>query len=241
MKRFITLCVLITILSFSCLNVAYAEEGEDTNCSYASKAKLSKASSRIKMMYDIKTGEDGNYYFDFSVYNISEELAIRISNNVNSENYTVVYSETNNGTYSFRVNDTISIIEYTAEVVPVKYGCTGELRKVKVIKPKYNNMFDQSICKNEDVVDSLYCQQWTTKHFKFTKEEIISKLNETIKKKGQTTTTKCSTCEYIDKKAEEIARLNKTRYSLIIGSLVGMIMDGLMIAYLIFRMKRYEI
>lgn len=230
---------LFIILSFICVGNVYAEE--DTTCSYTSKAALMKAAGNVSANYTIKKDENNNYYFEVSIYNITDEIYVVISNSVTKEETQVLSSMTNNNIYTFRVDDIVTVIEYTIHVRSFKYGCTDELRKFSTIKPRYNDISELEICKRDSMIEYSYCQQWIDKYFTETREEIIEKINRRYNKNTTTTTTKCIDCEAKEANAKKIKKENNMRIAIIVGLIIGILLDSALIVYLIIRLKRYDI
>lgn len=230
---------LLIILSFICVGNVYAEE--DTTCSYASKASLQKAAGNVEANYTIKKDENNNYYFEVSIYNITDEIYVIISNNVTKEETQVLSSMTTNNVYTFNVNDTVTVVEYTIHIRSFKYGCNDELRKFTIIKPRYNDISELELCKRDGMIEYSYCQQWIDKYFSETREEIIERINRHYNKNTTTTTTKCINCEAKEEKNQKLKKENNMRLAIIIGLIIGILLDSTLIGYLIIRLKRYDI
>lgn len=252
MKKY--LIFLLTIFSF-CLfspNV-YAEETEGSSCSGKEINELNKMASKVKAAYEIKQREDGSNYFLISIYNLSDGIAVNMESNYiidgkrstskdKIESVLITFEQSNNGTYTFEVTDTISVIQYTMNVVFTKPGCeNGTYKSIKVIKPRYNNMSELDLCKKEEVKDYIYCEKWTTKWFSLRKEEIIDKINKLYNSKTTTTTTKCASCETMKIADAKIKKNKRIKIAIILGIIAGMIVDIFYIGYTIWKMKRYDI
>lgn len=237
MKKCFYLLLTIIITSF----ISFSVKAEETKCTYSNKNKIRKEASNVKATYDIKKNEDGTYYFNFYIYNVNENIYVSITNNVTNETYDVFYGETDHGTYSFIDNDLVTIKKYTMAIKGMGYGCTGELRKINITKPRYNDISELRICQMEEVDDTLFCEPWVTKYFTNTREEIIDKINRQIEQRRKMVTTKCVTCEEYDKVQKDLKRKNQIRKALIIGSIIGIIVDLGVIYYLVMSLKRNEI
>lgn len=237
MKKCFYLLLTIIFVSF----ISFSVKAEETKCTYSNKNKIRKDASNIKATYDIKKNENGTYYFNFYIYNLTDNIYITVTNNVTDETFDVVYGETDHGTYSFIDNDLVTIKKYTMTVKTVSYGCIGEFRKINVTKPRYNDISELRICHMEEVDDTLYCEPWVTKYFTNTREEIIEKINRQIEQKRKMATTKCIACNENDKVQKDLKIKNQIRYAIIIGTIIGIIVDLGIIYYLIIRLKRNEI
>lgn len=230
---------LFIILSFICVGKVYAEE--DSSCSYASKAALQKAAGSVEANYTIKKDENNNYYFEFSIYNVTDEIYVIISNNVTKEETQVLSSMTTNNVYTFNVYDTVTVVEYTIHIRSFKYGCNDELRKFTTIKPRYNDISELELCKRDGMIEYSYCQQWIDKYFTETREDIIERIKRHYNKNIPTATTKCINCEAKEENAKKLKKENNMRIAIIAGLIIGIILDSALIVYLITRLKRYDI
>lgn len=238
MKRFYGFFVVIIIFTCFITNV-YAEE--DTTCNFSSKASLQKSAYSVEMSPTIKKDASGNYYFEISVYNVTDDIYVTVTNDINDENLIISNEITTNNSYSFTVYDIESIINYEFHVGALKYGCTDELRKISYVKPRYNRLSELDICKKDELADYNYCQTWVTKYFKETREEAIAKINEQYNKKTTTTTTKCISCVHMEETSKEVKKQMTMRVAVIIGLSVAIVLDIAIIVLLIIRLKRYDI
>lgn len=230
---------LLIILSFICVGNVQAEE--DTTCNYASKAALMKAAGNVEANYTIKKDENNNNYFEISIYNVTDEVYVIISNNVTKEETQVLSTMTTNNVYTFKVSDTVTVMEYTIHVRSLKYGCNEELRKFTLIKPRYNDISELELCKRDSMIEYTYCKQWVDKYFTETREEIIEKINRHYNKNTTVITTKCINCEIKEENERKLKKENNIRIAIIIGLIIGILLDGTLIVYLIIRLKRYDI
>lgn len=230
---------LFIILAFICMGTVHAEE--DTTCNYASKAALMKAAGNVSANYTIKKDNNNNYYFEFSIYNITDEIYVILTNNITKEETQILSSMTSNNVYKFNVYDTVTVMEYTIHVRSFKYGCNDELRKFTTIKPRYNDISELELCKRDGMIEYTYCQQWIDKYFTETREEIIDRINRHYNRNTSTTTTQCINCATKDENDIKIKKANNMRLAIIIGILIGIIIDCALIVYLIIRLRRYNI
>lgn len=238
MKRFYGFFVGIIFITCLTTNI-YAEE--DTTCNYSSKASLQQSAYSVEFSPTIKKDESGNYYYELSIYNITDDIYASITNDINEEELIINNAVTTNNNYSFSVYDNEDIIEYEIHIRPMKYGCTDELRKISYTKPRYNSLSEIEMCKRDELADYSYCQTWVTKYFKETREEAIAKINEQYNKKTTTTTTKCISCVQIKKTSDKVNKKQTMRIAIIIGLSVAIMLDIAIIVLLIIRLKRYDI
>ena len=238
MKKLIGFLLVIT--SFFLINIeAFAEE--DTTCNYKSKAALSKAAYNADANYTIKKDENGKYYFEISVYNITDEIYAVITNDINDSEILIYNNMTTNNNYKFEVHDTATIINYVVHIRANKYGCNDEFRKINISKPRYNDLSEIAICKNDVMLDYTYCKTWINRYFQETREDIIEKINNQFTKKKITTTTACITCKQNDEALEKVKKQQMVKLAIIIGLIIGILLDIGVIILLIIRLKRYEI
>lgn len=231
--------ILLIIFTFLLLDCQVMAE-EDKTCSNKSKVLLNKAAFNVEVNYTIKKDND-KYYFEISLYNITDDIYAVISSDINSEERVVNHDMTTNNTYSFKTEDINTIINYTISIRTIRYGCSGEIRNMSLIKPRYNDLSELATCKTKEMADYSYCQKWVEKYYTNTREEIIEKINRQYEKKLPTTTTKCLTCENSEKVTETLKFENTRRKTIIIILSIGIFLDSILIAISIIRMRRYEI
>ena len=71
--------------------------------------------------------------------------------------------------------------------------------------------------------------------------DIIEKINNQFTKKKITTTTACITCKQNDEALEKVKKQQMVKLAIIIGLIIGVLLDIGVIILLIIRLKRYEI
>lgn len=238
MKKILGFLIIISSFFIVSLNV-YAEE--DTKCNYKSKAELSKAAFNADANYSIRTDENGNYYFEISLYNITDQIYAVVTNNINDEEILVYNNITTNNNYKFEVHDTTTVINYVVHIRATKYGCSDEFRKINISKPRYNDISELAVCKNDNMLDYTYCKPWVNRYFTETREEVLEKVNNQFAKNKITTTTACITCEQKDEVALKIKKQKMIKIAIIVGLFIGIILDIGVITLLIIRLKRYDI
>ncbi len=238
MKKVVYFLVAISSFFIISLN-AYAEE--DTKCNYKSKAELSKAAFNADANYIIRNDENGNYYFEISLYNITDQIYAVITNDVNDEEILVYNNMTTNNNYKFEVHDTMTVINYVVHIRATKYGCNDEFRKINISKPRYNDISELAVCKNDVMMDYTYCKPWVNRYFTETREEVLEKINNQFTKNKITTTTVCISCKQNDEVAQKVKKQKMMRIAVIVGLIIGIILDIGVIILLIIRLKRYEI
>lgn len=214
---------------------------EDTSCSYKSQVLLNKAAYNVEANYTINENSNGNKSFTISIHNITEDIYAVVSNNVNNDEFVVNSEMVKDSVYSFTVNDVTTIITYNISIRSLKYGCAGEIRKMEVVKPRYNDISELKICKEKVLENYTYCQKWVNRYYSDTREEIIEKINTQYNKSLSTTTTQCLSCKGDEQAKAAIKKKQNIRMMIIIGLIIGIILDSITIAILIIRKKKYEI
>ncbi|MCH5166603.1 MAG: hypothetical protein J1F35_01800 [Erysipelotrichales bacterium] len=238
MKKIFRFLVVITFFTCFSLNV-YAEE--DTTCNYSSKATLQKSAYNVDANYTIKKDENGSFYFEISVYNITDDIYAVVTNDINGEEVQIYNNITTNNNYSFNIYDTTTIVNYVVHVRAIKYGCNDELRKIRITKPRYNDLSEIAICKNDIMLDYSYCKTWVNKYFSETREEVIEKINNQYNKFVTEPTTECILCKASVENSKKIRKQLAMKIAIVIGLIVAIILDILIIILLTNRLKRYDI
>lgn len=152
------------------------------SCSYEEQAKLNSEVANIKTNFEIKqrimdrseydipdvligTPEADEYvatqdYFQVNILNLTENVYIEITNNVDSTKDTYQYSNATDGNVSFTREDIGTLITYTIKVyASANTGCEGSLLKTLYVSlPRYNSFSTYSICEN--MPDHDMCQKY---------------------------------------------------------------------------------
>lgn len=196
MKNIVKL--LLGVILFSSVNV-YA-----TTCSGADLQKVSKAANGIKTNYTINEGklsEDKEIVddmavtkydvlpsIDFTIYNITNDVFLKITNDINEDETIVTYSSTDNGKYSFSTNDMFIKMTYYIEVFSNLDSCKADsISKITLKKPYYNQNASAEICIENPEVPM--CQKYITEDTGADVITIDEKVKEYLKKNNITTTT----------------------------------------------------
>ncbi len=149
-----------------------------SSCSYSEQAELNDIVANVKATYEVveiyagklvdidgvTDSEDGlvDYYvkgFDISILNITDDIYVKVSNDLDNNVITYRYKDTENGSMKFRTEDVYNLKTYTIEVYSDKYSCAGELfRKFTLTTPIYNFFSEWPECNG--VTDFYYCQEF---------------------------------------------------------------------------------
>lgn len=240
MKKF-ALLVLITFFAFQ--TDCFAATKASTQCDYKDLAELNKLAYSVKASYDFKYDKDGNVSFEITVYNVTEGIYVIIeSKNKDHSFYQVVTpGSTRGGTYTFPVDNTTDIIEYSITVSSDRDTCTKNLRTFSVIKPKRNPYHDLDMCKYSGMETYHYCAEWIQAEFTISKQDIERKIETELSKFKTTAKTRCVSCEKESALAEAIKAFKEKKYFVIKVLVIAIVINILVIIFLIRRIKRYEI
>ncbi len=224
--------ILIPLLFFY-VNVYAAE------CSYKEQANLNKEAALVQANYELKeiknkvTSEGGdeydqiNYNFIISFYNITENLALEVTDSYTREKKSIYYSDTENGKYSITTENQDSIVTYDIIVYSSTENCGRKrLRSFSFTKPKYNVFSEYAICEGHE--DLSYCQKFITKEVDMDINQIVNKITEIDNSKKNDG----------DKQTKEnkFLKFLKENYPYIIGGTV--LIAGGVVGVIIYRKKR---
>ena len=237
MKKILIMTFLLFSVFCMTLNV-YAED----ECSYKDKANLNKLAGSVETSYDIIKNEDGTYKFKIFVYNITNELSITVTNDVDPSFYLlIVPSMTTNGTYSFDESDYTNIIKYSFVVRSTIANCTGDLKKITVVKPKKNKYFDYNECKFSDTEGYTYCKEWITKDITLSEAEVLEKIKEQRSYAKKIKTTACATCSSDVRLSARLEMIRMYKKYIVIGLSLGIALDTIYIYLKLSNIRRAQI
>lgn len=169
---------------FVLLSIIFLPDAKALSCSNKDANDLVAYASYVKAKYDIidnskkKTAKIDketknfiipNFTFNITVYNVTDNIYLEITNDINDEVITVYNKDTKNNTYTFSNYDFGQIYKYTINILSNNPSCSGEsLRKINLTKPKYNAYSEFDECKDSKVV---YCQKFTSTNKKINLDE----------------------------------------------------------------------
>lgn len=235
--------LMLTLMVFMLFPIKVSAETttQDTKCNYNSKAYLNKIAAQVKMAYEFKYDSSGNVSFDISIYNIKEDIYITLTDSLGG-NTQIFPNMTSGGTYTFNVKNRTEIITYTASVRTLKFGCKDDIRKITLIKPKWNDISENSLCSNDYVSKSSYCQEWISYDFSLTQSDIEDILESEIEKHQKTEVLE-PTEEEKEAEKEKIndEKKQKLKKYLIIALIIGIVVDTITIIIMTIRIRRYSI
>lgn len=166
--RVYILFTLLIMLAFI-TNVSAEEK-----CTYSKRTDLNKLAWNMNFNYEPveKKVEDYNqvgnednytmhYSYDLSIYNLTSNLYIKVTNDFNEEVATFTAADIVDGKIIYNVKYTGEIVTYTFAVYVESGDCEGELlRSVKLTTPLRNEYAEMLIC--GDIPDFYLCQPYLT-------------------------------------------------------------------------------
>lgn len=207
--------MLLILLSLLSVNV-YADK-----CDSKTKSDLLKSANEIKVDYDEyemteEVEEDGekftsvDRYLNISIYNLSNEFTLQISNDLNDEMMFVDSSEFKDGKYTFKNDTNYKIIKYKIEVYS-NTSCDKYLIKtINYTKPMFNPNYFYEVCQSN--TDVPYCSKYITNE-KYIKKYGVG-LNEVVDNYR-------NGLSFDDEEEKEKSFWEKYYLYIIIGSILG--------------------
>lgn len=234
------LIMFFLLFSFFCMTLnVYAE---DASCTYKERANLNKLAGSVETSYDIVKKDDGSYTFKISVYNITSELSVNVTNDIDDDYFLIIVPEmTNNGTYTFEVNDSTNIITYNFVVRATTSPCTSDLKKMSLIKPKRNKYHDYNECKLADTEGYTYCAEWITKDITLSEAEVLKKIEEQRSYVKKIKTTQCESCINNVRLSARLGLIYMYRKFIVIGTSIGIALDIIYIYLKVSNIRRSEL
>lgn len=185
MKIKCSLQVIMTLL-FTIPVIVNAE------CTYQQKAELNEIAGKIKSNYEanviknevevqnpdeadgvMMTVTKEDITFIIKLYNITENVYVTQSSDIETDYKDIYYADTENGIYTFTTKDIDNIIKYTFTVYSNNEGCSGDaLKTIYLTKPKINLYYYYGLCK--DLEDKIaYCKQFITEEMSVNEAGLI--------------------------------------------------------------------
>lgn len=230
---------ILSIISLFIVIPVNAEE-----CDYGVKANLNKKAFNVQADYEFQTAGDGSTYFDIIIYNIVEEIYVNYQSELegkNSMGTNVSLNDATNGTYRFSIPIPTKSYEYTFTIRTTIDGCSGDLRKFTLTIPIRNKYHDSDNCKREGMEDYYYCKEWITQEFSMTDRDIETKIENKYESLKKNRATKCVGCEETARNNAKIKKFNKLKKQILIGLVIGIIIDGMIMILQIINIRRSEI
>ncbi|MCH5166599.1 MAG: hypothetical protein J1F35_01780 [Erysipelotrichales bacterium] len=231
------LIILFLLFSYFCITSnVYAE---DNSCTYKEQANLNKLAGSVEVSYDIQKNTDGTYIFKISIYNLTSDLSVTVTNDYDATFFLTIVSEmTNNGTYTFEVNDYTNIIKYSFVVRATTSPCTSDLKKLTLVKPKKNKYHDYNECKLADTEGYTYCTEWITKDITLSESEVLEKIQEQRSYVKRIKTTKCANCSTNVRMSARLEMIMMYKRFIVIGLSIGIALDIIYIYLKVSNIRR---
>lgn len=243
MKKVIAIAFLFFLI-VSTRNIDVYAEGttEATNtCDYKTQANLNKLAASVTASYEIEKKEDGSNVFKISVYNVVDNLFVSVTNEDEEFSLTITPAHLTNGVYTFDVANDTDVIKYNFVVRSLIQGCTGDIKKFSLIKPKKNKYHDYNECKFSDTEKYSYCEEWITKDFTLSEEQILAKINEQRNNIKKITTTKCIDCESSVRSTAKLTRIKLIKKIIVVILSILIALDIIYIYVKVCKIKDSEI
>lgn len=223
------------------------------SCDYNKVATAQKEASHVRVSYEFLYDDSKKVNgFQISIYNFTEDLMITLYENyispdnkvlttTNRDGKPIYFSETKDGTYTFKSNELDSIIKYTISIDanPSFTGCTKTLRTVELYKPKRNSYANINYCQKPGMSDYYYCKEWITQEFTVPRNQIISNIQKKLA--SITKTTEKTTYANVN---TEISQEVESNTNLALGASIMAFLSLLIIILLLIKVKhdqKYEI
>jgi len=161
-------------------------------CSYEEQTNLNSKAANVKVSYEVVEEtvefEDMDVIskvFDISIFNITEEFYVVVKNNINDQEKTYRYSDTNNGIVKFRWKDLEDVTNFTFQIFTTeKTNCPDEkFKTLYLTAPRYNPYSRYSIC--SQLEDFYLCEEFVT-FSKIDEDEFINKVEKYQKEELKT-------------------------------------------------------
>ncbi|MDE6292150.1 MAG: hypothetical protein K2L98_00555, partial [Bacilli bacterium] len=120
-------------------------------------------------------------------------------------------------------------------------GCTHDIFAITQLKPRKNKFYSMAECKYEEVMDYLYCQEWVETEFAIADSEVLKKIENQRSAKKKTISTRCLECEVSVRNDAKRNKYKLIKTYIIIGLVIGIIVDIATIVVLVIRVRRSEI
>lgn len=242
MKKILLVFSFILMISFN--NVLAA------TCDNTEMKKLNAVASNIKVSYEVetKTVENENYKIDggsptmevpniiIDIYNITDDIFIIASNNINSSKKTIVYADTDNGKYKLDTFDNFNALgTYTFDIYAKNEPCKPrKLKSVEFVKPIENPFYRTEECKNN--LDIPFCTQFVTE---INQNVDIFNIKEEIANYRKSSTNKVTTKTDGTTGKNKVIEFAKDNKYYLIGSIV--LISGIVITVVVIKKRRNQI
>lgn len=223
-----------------------------STCSYEEQVKLNNTVVNVKANYEEQkevvdpstytppetTSEDElvnyvlyNEYLQVSFLNISDDIYLIVSNNVDKTKMTITSSMATDGVYKYNWKNLNKVATLTINIyASSKTNCADELyRTFYLTLPRINEYYNYDICTNNS--EYYMCQKYVTFE-SLSSGDFFEKVSEYGKSKNKTS----DDTNKSDNKFIEFIKNNKTY--LIIGGIGILVVAGGIVTYTVIKRKR---
>ena len=176
MKKFFA-CLLL----FICLPVKAA-----SNCNSVEQLELNEKAAEVKVSYELvndKYTDENNdvwdiEFFRVSILNLSEDLYIKVTNNITNEEKIYEYSDVKDGIITFDWDNVIKVAKFNFEIYTSdKTACPAEkLKTLNLNIPRFNQYYSMQMCNDSE---SKLCEKYVTWN-EMTENEFFDKLGKDL-------------------------------------------------------------
>ena len=173
MKKFGKLFLAVFVALFSSITIVNAA----SKCDYDEQVELNNVAANIKVSYEeaeekidpsLVIGAYGGeseamyYYFKVQIYNMPENVYLKITNDVNNEVKYLYYRDSQSGVVSFDWKDLDKVVNFTITAYSnEKTSCPNEeYRVIYLTLPRFNTYSDRAKCSENE--DFYLCQKYIT-------------------------------------------------------------------------------
>ena len=186
---------LIFFISFVILFATSSVEAAST-CDYATQVELSTQAYNVQAAYEVRSvatgemieddypsvNEDGELETGYveiyrteivtTIYNITENIYVTVTNDLDGTTRTYHYEDTNNGTIEILRDNIDEIVNYEIKVYSDHEDCLDEQfgSTITLATPKYNDFSSYDVC---DGLNVYYCEEYITQDLNMTYDQFI--------------------------------------------------------------------
>ena len=146
----------------------------NATCTYEEKQELSEESKTINAYFE---ADVSNNIFKFNLVNLSENLYVVLSNDINDTKYTIYGLDLKDGNYSYDEPEINKSGTYTLNIYSNKGECVGENISSRRIKKGVINKFaKQDVCKGLE--EYYYCNSVLNTEINISDDEVYKKIED---------------------------------------------------------------
>lgn len=210
-------------------------------CDLTDQAKLREKANNVKVSSEVVENtiiENSNEWpvemFQINILNITPELYVKVTNNIDESVKTLTYNDAKDGVISFDWEDMFEITKFKIEIYSSdKTSCPNELYKTTYINiPRFNEYSEMEMCKENS--DLSLCQKYVTWE-ELSENEFFNKLDKEIKKKEQQNNLEEETPEKPVSKNPVLTFLNNYKWIIIGGAVI---LVGTYVGYVIIKKRK---